>query len=191
MRELEADLREWFNALRLESMPNELYHLVSVDEFPTFRGLVKNRYIAQAYRLPNFLISWLMSTYWDVMHFLRTTIKNVHLVKHDLDQEWYPEADEAVKEEELLGYVMNMCRCFPQFCEPSSASVGQIGIFLPLRTTALYSVEHGHWALLKWVGEVRDNVFIKGMRPPTVRERRPNSSPSEAKPVTWSDIVRA
>lgn len=99
-------------------------------------------------------------------------MQKLHMAKHKRDNTWYPEAGDEVEEAELREYVLNLCRCFPYFCEPVSSSTGQIGMFLPLRTAAFYFMEHGDWKMLKWCGAVKDNVFVKGMHPPSVRRAR-------------------
>jgi hypothetical protein len=71
-----------------------------------------------------------------------------------------------------------------------SSSTGQIGIFLPMRTAAIYFTQRGNWTLLKWVGAVKDNVFVKGMHPPSARaiqaaKESPRSPSSPASPPEW------
>lgn len=186
VRNIEAGLRTWWKDFRSSLGNLQPYWLVSIDEFDAFKNLVKDeaRTVDKAWMFPNFMFAYLISCYWDTMHFLRTSVKNLHLRRYEVsakshddeDRQWFPPAEEIVTEDELLEYVMNMVRCFPYFTEPSSSATGSIGIFLPLRTSALYCAQHGHWALLKWLGEVRDHVFVKGMRPPSVKERQPRGS---------------
>jgi hypothetical protein len=186
-RRLELEMRSWFQEYQraAETGGVVLFSLADVECFSTFARLVSDRTIDRFFAFPNFMISYLVCVYWDLMHFLRTTIQKLHKARHKAVRDWYPDADETVAEEELLGYVMNMCRCFAYFCEPMSSSTGQIGIFLPMRTAAMYFTERGNWTLLKWVGAVKDNVFTKGMSPPSARAIQqtsgsPRSSSSSA-----------
>ncbi|CAK1368063.1 unnamed protein product [Cercospora beticola] len=172
---LERGLRLWFEDFRLQakSSGRSLYTLTHIEEFQPFCKLISDRTLDKAFLFSSFMVAYLASVYWDVMHFLRTTTKAMHHARYQAKPDWFPSAEEAVTQDELMEYVMNMMRCFPFFCEPTSSSTGQIGIFLPLRTAAFYCLEHGHWNLLKWLGAVRDGIFTKGMRPPSVRESRP------------------
>ena len=192
-KKLERGLRLWYEDFRMKAKISgkDLYTLMGIEQFPTFCGLVSSRTIDKSFMFTSFMVGYLMCVYWDVMHFLRTTIKKMHHARHLVDPTWFPDAEETVTEDELMEYVMNMMRCFPFFCEPTSSSTGQIGIFLPLRTAAFYCTEHGHWPLLRWIGEVRDSVFTKGMRPPSVRERRPpGTARIEVSPVLRSPVIR-
>ncbi|KAF2212630.1 hypothetical protein CERZMDRAFT_97127 [Cercospora zeae-maydis SCOH1-5] len=172
---LERGLRIWFEDFRLQakSSGKALYALAHIEEFQPFCKLISDRTVDKAFMFSSFMVAYLVSVYWDVMHFLRTTIKALHHARYQVQSDWFPSSEDAVTQDELMEYVMNMMRCFPFFCEPTSSSTGQIGIFLPLRTAAFFCLEHGHWPLLKWLGAVRDGIFTKGMRPPSVRESRP------------------
>ncbi|KXT18152.1 hypothetical protein AC579_7703 [Pseudocercospora musae] len=185
VRNIETGLKTWWQDFKSSLGNLQPYWLVSIDEFEAFKNLVKDeaKVVDKAWMFPNFMFAYLISCYWDTMHFLRTCVKNIHLRRYEISaksheeaRQWFPPAEEIVTEDELLEYVMNMVRCFPYFTEPSSSATGSIGIFLPLRTAALYCAQHGHWALLKWLGEVRDCVFVKGMRPPFVKQRQPKAS---------------
>ncbi len=111
----------------------------------------------------------LHSLYWMVMHYLRTNTQSLHRHRHFLLPDWYPTNDTVVPESELLSYIMSLCKCIPFFVEPISSSTGSIGIFLPMRCAAMYFRQHGHWEWLKWVGNVKNSVFVKGLAPPSVR----------------------
>ncbi|KAF2166658.1 hypothetical protein M409DRAFT_66634 [Zasmidium cellare ATCC 36951] len=178
---LETEMRDWFRNYQVRSKwaDQKLYELSDIQNFPTFAGLIKDRTLKEAFTFPNFMVSYLLSVYWDAMHFLRTMIQSLHKARHKVQQDWYPNSDEAVAEEELMEYVMNLCRCFPFFVEPVSSSTGQIGLFLPLRTAAVYFTQQGHWSMLRWCGAVRDHAFTRGMRPPNVRARDPTMIPKE------------
>ncbi|KXS94711.1 hypothetical protein AC578_3854 [Pseudocercospora eumusae] len=202
IRAIETGLRTWRKEFKSSLGNLQPYWLVSIDEFDTFKNLVKDqaKTVDKAWMFPNFMFAYLISCYWNTMHFLRTCVKNLHVRRYDIsaksrddeDRQWFPPAEDIVTEDELLEYVMSMVRCFPYFTEPSSSATGSIGIFLPLRTAALYCAQHGHWALLKWLGEVRDSVFVKGMRPPSVKERQPKGSQKlfvVTRPPTSSALV--
>ncbi|RMZ34948.1 hypothetical protein D0859_00938 [Hortaea werneckii] len=91
-----------------------------------------------------------------------------HKLRHDLDLNWYPDPEEEVNEEELLELIFHLCKTIPFFCEPISGSTGHIGIFLPMRTAAIYFTQRGHWKFARWVGMIRSCVFTKGLAPPNV-----------------------
>ncbi|EME39618.1 hypothetical protein DOTSEDRAFT_93692, partial [Dothistroma septosporum NZE10] len=149
---LEREMRVWFIDYQIRSRWNEhkLVELAPLDVFETFVSLCPDRTLEEAYVFPTFMVSYLICVYWDVMHFLRTTVQKLHMAKHKRNTTWYADAEEGVQEAELREYVMNLCRCFPYFCEPASSSTGHIGMFLPLRTAAFYFMEHGDWKMLKW-----------------------------------------
>ena len=176
---LETDLRKWFvdwqdrtvgcNDVLCESKP--------IDNFPTFISLCQDRTFDHAYMFPDFLIGYLHSIYWMVMHYLRTNTQMLHKHRHRLLPDWYPEANAVVHENELRGYILNLCQCIPFFVEPISSSTGSVGIFLPMRCAAMYFQEHGHWQWLKWIGNVKSSVFVKGLAPPSVRQPLGKVSP--------------
>ncbi|KAH9818579.1 GAL4-like Zn(II)2Cys6 (or C6 zinc) binuclear cluster DNA-binding domain [Teratosphaeria destructans] len=87
-----------------------------------------------------------------------------------MDPTWWPKDSSSVPEPEILGYVIHLCKTIPFFCEPVTSNAGHIGIFLPMRTAAIYFTQHNHWREAKWVGAVRKSVFTKGLSPPQVRD---------------------
>ncbi|KAI7196095.1 hypothetical protein KC363_g1033 [Hortaea werneckii] len=140
-----------------------------IEKFPTFCQVFPDREtFPHAYTFPSFSIAYLASLYWMCLHFLRTTVQQTHKLRHDLDQTWYPDPGEEVNEEELLELIFHLCKTIPFFCEPISGSTGHIGIFLPMRTAAIYFTQRGHWKLARWVGMIRRCVFTKGLAPPNV-----------------------
>ena len=167
---LETALQDWFSEwqARASSKERKLYELRPIDEFPSFTALCRDRTFDFAYSFPDFLVGYLHSIYWMVMHYLRTNTQSLHKHRHKLMKDWYPDADSIVPEDELLGYILNLCQCIPFFVEPISCSTGNIAIFLPLRCAAMYFTARGHWMWLRWIGSVRNSVFIKGLRPPNV-----------------------
>lgn len=183
---LERDLRTWFAGWETDGAEEfgGLCKLTPITEFPTFLGLCEDDTFDMAFHFPDFLIGYLLSMYWMAMHFLRSNTQSLQKKRHQLLADWYPDPGDEVLEEELMGYVVSLCRTIPYFCEPESSASGSIGIFLPLRTAAIYFTAHGHWRLLKWVGSVRNNVFVKGLRPPAV-DGKPASPPKVSSPQTW------
>lgn len=182
-KELEKELRDWHADFLVRSKyrdPTEqdLYWSTPIGNFPTYRSLVADRTVDEGYMFPSFMVAYLISTYWDVMHFLRTAIQKLHIARHYANKDWFPAEDEVVDEDELLEYVMHMCKCWPYFCEPVSSASGSVGIFLPMRTAAFYFMQRGNWKMLRWVGLIRENVFVKGMKPPSVRPANEASTPS-------------
>lgn len=169
---LEAELRQWFSDWQAQATADKHteYKLRPISEFPTFASLCSDRTFHHAFMFPDFLIGYMYSMYWQVMHFLRTNVKSLHKIRHQLVDSWYPEPNEVVAEDELLGYALDLCQCLPFFVEPVSSSAGNIAIFLPLRTAALYFAERGHWKWLKWAGAVKGTVFVKGLSPPNVNQ---------------------
>lgn len=183
--QLEDSMRDWYSAWQAigkitcggSTSDTPYYSLHPVEEFEFFCTLCKNRTLTHAYRFPDFLVAYLHSLYWMVMFYLRTNTQSLQKQRHRLEHDWYPEATHVVEEEELLGYIFNLCQCIPFFVEPISSSTGSIGIFLPLRCAAVYFTAHGHWQWLKWIGDVRSSVFVKGLAPPNVKREGPPSAP--------------
>lgn len=174
---LENELREWFASWQLRAVHDEnstpldggiLYSERPIDDFPTFTSLCSDRTFDTAFEFPNFPVAYLSSLYWMCMHFIRTSIQGLHKLRHEIDDTWYPNPDSAVAESELFTYVVYLCKCLPFFCEPISSDTGQVGIFLPMRTAAIYLTSRGHWQYAKWIGAVRNSVFVKGLTPPYV-----------------------
>ena len=168
--ELETKLRDWFAGWQARSVLDgrTIHELHPIADFPTFCALCPDRTFTHAYTFPDFLVAYLHSLHWMAMHFLRSNTQSLHKQRHMLLVNWYPSDDEVVPEEELLGYCLDLCQCMPFFVEPISSSTGSIGIFLPLRCCALYFTAHGHWRWLKWIGSVRNSVFVHGLAPPNV-----------------------
>lgn len=168
--EIEHELRMWFAGWSViaELEFGGLWTTKSILEFPTFMGLVGDDAFETGFWFPDFLIGYLLTVYWMTMHFLRESIQSLHKTRHRLQHDWFPDPAQEVHEDELLGYILNLCQSMPFFCEPESSSIGSVGIFLPMRTAAMYFTAHGHWRLLRWIGAVRDNAFVKGVRPPVV-----------------------
>lgn len=168
---LEMKLRTWYaerQAGAATGSRNDC-ELRPIDEFETFTSLVSDRTFDHAYVFPDFLVAYLYSIYWMAMYYLRANIQSLQKLRHRILEDWYPGSKAAVPEDELLGYILDLCQCIPFFVEPVSNSAGHIGIFMPMRAAALYFTEHSHWRWLKWVGEVKNNVFIKGLAPPGVK----------------------
>ena len=182
--ELEDALRDWFAAWQAigsicsnSGSDTPYYELRPIQEFELFSSLCSDRTLTHAYWFPDFLIAYLHSLYWMVMFYLRTNTQSLQKHRHRLDHDWYPDTSRVVEEDELLGYIFNLCQCMPFFVEPISSSTGSVGIFLPLRCAAIYFTAHGHWQWLKWIGSVRNSVFVKGLVPPNVRREGPPSAP--------------
>lgn len=175
-KRLDAEIREWMADFKVRSKwldPSEphLFWLTKIGNFPTFTSLCSDRTIEEAYMFPSFMVAYLVLVCWDVQHFLRSAVQDLHKARYKAATGWFPDAEDIVTEEELTAYVMDMARCFPYMCEPVSSSTGIIGLFLPLRTVAWHFMKQGNWTMLKWVGAVRDSVFNKGMSPPSVQGR--------------------
>ena len=189
--DIEREMREWFagwEAIASHAFGG-LAELVPITEFPTFIGLCDDDAFKMALRFPDFLIGYLQTVYWMTMHFLRTNTQSLHKKRHQLLRDWYPAPEEEVQEKELMEYILNLCQSIPFFCEPESSSSGSVAIFLPMRTAAVYFTAHGHWRLLKWIGCVRNNVFVKGLKPPGVNGKlsRGRISPNSCSPRSSLD----
>ena len=176
---LETNIRSWFVSwqARAAGECDLLCEQKPIDNFPTFISLCQDRTFDHAYYFPDFLIAYLHSLYWMVMHYLRTNTQMLHKHRHRLLPDWYPAANAIVHENELLGYILNLCQCIPYFVEPISSSTGSVGIFLPMRCAAIYFSQHGHWQWLRWIGMVKSSVFVKGLAPPSVRQPMGKVSP--------------
>ena len=165
---LETELRDWYADWETNSRAH--YELRPIEDLTTFTSLCADRTLDHAYMFPDFLVAYLHSMYWLMMYSLRLNTQSLHKHRHGLVVDWYPDADSVVPQDEVLQYILNLCQCIPFFTEPISSTVGSVGIFLPLRIAALYFTQHGHWAWLKWIGSVRNSVFVKGLAPPNVKD---------------------
>ena len=159
---IERDLRSWMS--RWESQ----HETRPIGEFANFTSLCSDPTFDIAHMFPNFVVASLHSTYWICMYFIRITIRALHTARAIVGRGYIEHPDQIVREEEILGYILNMCHCIPYFCEPASASTGTVSIFLPLRTAALYFVEHSMWSRATWIGNVRRTVMNKGLAPPSI-----------------------
>lgn len=167
---VEQVMREWYVDWNVQAALNgiTIFEERPIDEFETFAGLVKDRTFETGYKFPGFPMAYLSGLYWMCMHFLRITIQELHTVRHALDEDWYPDPEQAVSEPELFDYAVNLCKYIPFCCEPISSSTGHVGIFLPMRTAAVHFTQHGQWQYARWVGNVRNKVFTKGLSPPMI-----------------------
>ncbi|KAK3715306.1 hypothetical protein LTR37_007273 [Vermiconidia calcicola] len=164
---LEFGLHAWYTSWQTRAFAG--YSTLPITSFPTFCALCPDRTFTHAFTFPDFLDAYLHSLYWTVMHYLRTNTQSLHKHRHHLAHDWFPSPEEDVPEEELLEYILSLCQCMPFFVEPISSSTGSIAVFLPMRCAAMYFTAHGHWQWLRWVGSVKDSVFVKGLVPPSVR----------------------
>lgn len=177
---LEQKLRECMADWQEQALLNESWtHIFEVGgsffyserpiaDFPSFCAVCPDRTFTSAFTFPSFQIAYMASLYWLCMHFLRSTVQSLHKLRHAIDSCWFPKTEQAVEEDELLKLTFNLCKTLPFFCEPASGSTGHVGIFLPMRTAAIYFTQRGHWGYAKWVRAVRDSVFTKGLSPPNV-----------------------
>lgn len=178
-RSLESALRDWFVdwQSRATADGKEVCEIRPIDDFRTFTSLCPDRTFDHGYSFPDFMVAYLHSLYWMVMHYLRTNTQMLHKHRHQLVPDWYPSPNTIVQEDELLNYILNLCQCMPFFVEPKCSSTGSIGIFLPMRCAAMYFSQHGHWDWLRWIGNVKSSVFVRGLAPPTVKHRSGKVSP--------------
>jgi hypothetical protein len=119
------------------------------------------------------MAGYLFSQYWISMHYLRSTIKDLREQRQSLDASLQCSTDylSAVTDEELNGYVFDLCRSIPHFVEPSSGTQGHIGIFLPLAVILMHFRSRQNWKWCFWALNVKDNVFNMGLRQPHVQEK--------------------
>lgn len=142
-----------------------------ISHFVHFCTHCPDRTLSRAYHFPSFHVGYMYSLYWMCMHALRTCVQQLASLRCKIDPDW-PQRDRfAVSEDELLEYVMELCRCIPFFCEPLSGSIGHIAIFLPMRVAATYFGLRGQMMWLKWIGAVKATVFTQGLSPPIVGRR--------------------
>ena len=161
----EREMRTWLSTWAADG---QQFESRPIEDFTNFATLCPDRTFSAAHTFPNFMIAYLHSNYWLCMYFLRTTVRALHTAHAIAVPEYIPPPTQVVSEEEILEYVLNLCQCIPYFCEPASATTGCIGIFLPMRTAALYFLEHGTVARARWIGSVRRTVLNKGLVPPSV-----------------------
>jgi hypothetical protein len=169
---LEAELREWHTEFckSLRRDGHEPYETVDVEQFRTFASYVSDRTLKTCYRFRDFIAGYLFSQYWISMHYLRSTIKELREQRQSLDASLQCSADylSAVTDEELNGYVFDLCRSIPHFVEPTSGTQGHIGIFLPLAVILMHFRSRGNWKWCMWALNVKENVFNMGLRQPHV-----------------------
>ena len=169
---IESDLRDWYVDWQARSLlqGSEIFDELPIECFTTFTSLCADHTFETAYMFRNFPTAYLTSLYWMCMHFLRTSIQSLYRMRTKVTGDWDFDTDLIVPESELLGYCLDLCKCFPFFCEPMSSSTGHVGMFLPARTAALYFKAEGHWQYMMWLQAVRTTVFNRGMSPPNIRD---------------------
>ena len=167
---LETRLRSWYSHFHAQLLQSRgmTYQSLPISSFAPFCESVTEPTLPSAFRFSNFMIAYLHSLYWMSMFYLRRATQGLHMIRNQLDNDWLPDNEHIVHEDEIVMYILNMMQCFPFFCEPISSDAGHIGIFLPMRTAAFYFREKSQWQYMKWIGQVRDNVFNKGLSPPNV-----------------------
>lgn len=148
--------------------------LADVGTFSAFHTLVQDRTLDVAYRFTSYMTSYLYSQYWLRMFLLRSCMQKVHTLRQQLVPGWLPESEQSVNETELLGYVMNLCRCIPYMVEPSNGAIGTICTFFPVHVATQYFQSRKHWQWLKWIYSVRDGIFTKGLSIPLAESERPS-----------------
>ena len=170
---LEAELRDWHTEFcsSVRRAGHEPYEIKDVEDFRTFASFVSDRTLTTCYRFRDFLAGYLFSQYWIAMHYLRSVIKDLREQRQSLDASLQCSADylSAVTDEELNGYVFDLCRSIPHFVEPTSGTQGHIGIFLPLAVILMHFRSRGNWKWCLWGLNVKDNVFSMGLRQPHVQ----------------------
>lgn len=144
------------------------YELVPIESLTTFARLCRDRTFTEAFMFSDFTTAYLSTMYWQCMYAMRTALRSLHKIRTTMEIGWYPATEQTVLEEELLGYVLNLCQSIPFFCESTSAFSGDVAIFLPMRTAALYFRQHGRWHQLRWIGAMRTSILINGLSPPVV-----------------------
>ncbi|KAK1822544.1 hypothetical protein LTR12_003107 [Friedmanniomyces endolithicus] len=162
---LEQEMRTWQSNSHKSTL-GPPYHLRPVADFPTFAALCSDRTFATAHMFPGFTAAYLHATYWVCMYFLRSTVRALHVARASAVTGWSPSPSQSVEEEEMTGYIVDLCQCIPYFCEPATATAGCIESFLPMRTAAQYFLDRGMRMQVRWVGNVRRSVFNKGLAPP-------------------------
>lgn len=168
---LETNLRKWFETWESSTGGRPLRILRPVGHFVHFSTHCPDRTLSRAYHFPSFHVGYLNSLYWMCMHALRTCTKQVAGRCLRIDPNWPYREYYDVPEDELLEYVLDLCRCMPFFCEPLSGSIGHIAIFLPMRIAAMSFGPRGMIPWLKWIGTVKNTIFTQGLSPPLVGRR--------------------
>ncbi|KAK4501013.1 hypothetical protein PRZ48_006819 [Zasmidium cellare] len=149
------------------------FTLVDITTYTTFTTLVHDRTLDRAYWFSSYLNCYLYSQYWLRMFLLRGCMQQSHSLRQQVVPDWTPERDVAVSETELLGYVMNLCRCIPYMVEPSNNTIGTICSFFPIHIATQYFREHGHRQWCEWSRCVRMAVFSKGLSIPVNYDDEP------------------
>ncbi|GAB7359320.1 hypothetical protein MBLNU230_g5971t1 [Neophaeotheca triangularis] len=182
---LELELRQWYYDWLAMTNGEPKYTLEPIETFTTFTGLVTNRTFDHAYNFPNFMVGYLYSLYWLCIYNMRVNLRSLCALREKLESySWTtfckPRGPDWPSEEELVGYVFDLCQCMPFFCEPISSATGNVGLFLPLRTAAFWFRDHAMWRHLVWIGEVREKCFVKGLSPPRVDSGKLPNLPQRA-----------
>ncbi|KAF2163571.1 hypothetical protein M409DRAFT_26181 [Zasmidium cellare ATCC 36951] len=142
------------------------FTLADITNFTAFTTLVQDRTLDRAYWFSSYLNCYLYSQYWLRMFLLRGCTQQVHSLRQQVVPGWNPEKEAAVSETEVLGYVMNLCRCIPYLVEPSNCTIGCICSFFPVHIATQYFRDHGHWQWVEWARCVRNAIFSKGFSIP-------------------------
>ena len=174
---LESDMRDYLNLLESNTADDDssLFILENVETFSPFAERVSDRTLTKAFKFPSFMTGFLHCQSWLRLYLLRASMQSLHNMRRELVPDWIPENERRINENELLGYIFNLCRCVPFFLEPENAMVGHVCCFFPLHVAAYYFRDHEYWPWLRWVREVRNSVFDKGLSMPEVR--RPELPP--------------
>lgn len=142
------------------------FTLADITSFTAFTYLVKDRTLDRAYWFSSYLTSYLYSQYWLRMFLLRTCMQQIQSLRQQVVPGWTPEKKDLISETEILGYVMNLCRCIPFMVEPVNSTIGTICSFFPIHVATQYFKDHGHWQWMQWSRCVRKAVFSKGLSIP-------------------------
>ena len=142
-----------------------------IENFLPFAELVTDRVLNTAYSFPSFTSAFLHTSFWIRMFFLRSTMASLQSYQQRLSTSPM-EPDHPltcqVEEDELEGYILNLCRSIPFFIYPVNGTIGHICCFFPMVAAAKYFQEHGKIEWLGWIHHVRDHVFDKGISLPSI-----------------------
>ena len=170
---LENDLRQYLEANLSSSAASsgEPFIEEDIECFAQFTKLVPDSILTKAYRFQSFTIAFFYTSYWLRMHFLRTTMKSLytqraHVAK--MPAQRCHGGEHPVRDEELLEYIMNLCRSIPFFIDPENGSIGHICCFFPIVASAKYFNLHGQYEWLKWIHHVRSRIFNRGLSMPMI-----------------------
>lgn len=149
------------------------YSTKSIDSFPTFAALIRNRTLSNGFVFADSKLSSLYRQYWCCQYFLQSTIAQLREYLQTLPDE-HPtqrlDQPRSTRDSHIDDLVFSLCRCIPGLAEPVTGAHGHIATFLPLRIALMHFRSRRLWEWVGWAEEVSAGVFYRGIRPPAIKD---------------------